>query len=392
MKPKILVVFHSANIQSGATRSLTDIMNHLISTKKYDIEVVFPDCAGSAIDYYKNKNICVHTFQYGKLMQDLTQSHLKRAIKFPFLCFRYLCMKNEARRTAKELKNQNIDMVYSNTSSVVFGGWLGLNLGCKQIWHIREFRVKDHQIEFFLGEDYLKRFINKCADAVLFVSRSVMDDHVDLIDKNKMAVTYNSYPESFIMPRDRFNMSRKLCVLIAGDIKPSKGQLDVVMAVESLLSRHANCDIELHLAGRKSNSDYYEKIVQFTKEKQLSDRVILHGLVNDMASLRSQMDVGVIASTNEAFGRTTIEGMLSMMAMIGRNSGGTTEQIKDCETGLLYDGTVEDLADKIFCLYKNRSDMKRYAQAGFENSVELHTKGRCAQIAEIAIDRVVLNQ
>lgn len=181
-KPKVLVIFHSENIQSGATRSLTDIMNYLLQTNKYEIEVAFPAKCGSAVDYYKSKGVRVHHYHYGKLMQDLTQPRIKRIIKIPLLFIRLLRIKNEAKKAAKQLCTEGINIVYSNTSSIVFGGYLGKFLNAKQIWHIREFRKKDHRISYFLGDRTLKRFINSCADKVLCVSQSVMDDHKDLID------------------------------------------------------------------------------------------------------------------------------------------------------------------------------------------------------------------
>lgn len=386
---KILFVFHSENISSGATRSLMDIVDYLISTEKYDIEAVFPAQNGTAVDYLKSKNIKVHHYTYGKLMQDLTQPLIKRIVKLPLLFLRYFKIKKQAKKAALDFADSGIDIVYSNTSSIVFGGYLGLKLGCKQIWHIREFRKKDHQIAFFLGDKSLQKFINRCSDAVLFVSKSVMNEHIKYIDSAKMYVTYNSYPKSFIRPREQFNSDKPLQVMIAGDIKPSKGQFDVIKAVEIARNKQKRCDIVLHLAGRKSNSQYYDSIVKYIQEHKLDRSVILHGQVTDMISLRDKMDVGVVASTNEAFGRTTIEGMLSMMAMVGRNSGGTTEQIKHMETGLLYDGTVEDLSEKLLFLYNNRDYMEKFAKSGFDESVELHTKGNCAKTAEKAIIKVL---
>ena len=103
------------------------------------------------------------------------------------------------------------------------------------------------------------------------------------------------------------------------------------------------------------------------------------------------MDVGIVSSDNEAFGRTTIEGMLSTLAMIGRNSGGTTEQIRDGQTGFLYDGSVKDLASKIEALYLDRSLLKKVAVNGFTEAVELYTHGRCAKIVDSAIQDVLRN-
>lgn len=386
---KILFVFHSENIQSGATRSLMDIVDYLIDCGEFCIQAVFPASEGSAIEHLREKNIKTYSYKYGGLMQNLSQPWLKRVAKYPLLFYRYAKVHFEAGKAAKELEKENFDLVYSNTSSIIFGGLLGKRLGCKQIWHIREFRKKDHRIEFFLGDKCLKRFINKNADAVLYVSKSVMNDHLDCIPEEKSYVTYNSYPKSFIRPRENFNYTEKLNVMIAGDIKPSKGQFDVVKAVEAANNKLGGQFITAHLAGRISNVPYSDEMNKYISEHSLENCVVRYGQVSDMISLRDKMDVGIVASTNEAFGRTTIEGMLSMMAMIGRNSGGTTEQIKHMETGLLYDGSVEDLTKQILEFYNNRNKMEEIARKGFEECVVLHTRGRCANTAKTAILKVL---
>ena len=43
-KISILFVFHNSNIQSGATRSLIDIVDYLISTENYNISGLLSGC------------------------------------------------------------------------------------------------------------------------------------------------------------------------------------------------------------------------------------------------------------------------------------------------------------------------------------------------------------
>lgn len=82
-----------------------------------------------------------------------------------------------------------------------------------------------------------------------------------------MYVTYNSYPEGYIDPRSEFNCSQLMKVLIAGDLKPSKGQLDVIKAVNNLLCDGYN--IELHLAGRRSNKQYCQELDAFIRKYKI---------------------------------------------------------------------------------------------------------------------------
>lgn len=389
-KPVIAVVFHSSNLQSGATRSLMDIINNLIRLEKYQIIGVFPQKTGTAIEHLKNNyGLETYFYNYGTLMQDLTQSNLKRIIKLPLLFIRHMRIITEAFRASQELRNKKIDCVYSNTSSIVFGGYVGKFLKCKQLWHIREFRIKDHKIKFYLGERWIKKFINSCAEKVLYVSEAVMRENLDVIPKNKSYVTYNSYDKSFIDPKNKFNQRGPLKILLAGDIKESKGQLITTKAVYTFMEKNPNCNVELYLAGRESNKKYYTNLKNYIIEHDLESNIHLLGQVSNMKELRAKMDVGIVASTCEAFGRTTIEGMLSMLAMIGRSSGGTTEQIRHGETGLLYDGSVDDLVKCISELYFDRKMLAGIAKAGFEEAVNLHTKGNCYKIVESVIDEVL---
>lgn len=48
------------------------------------------------------------------------------------------------------------------------------------------------------------------------------------------------------------------------------------------------------------------------------------------------MDILCMCSDREAFGLSTVEGMLSGCLIIGTNTGGTTEILEDGTTGLLY--------------------------------------------------------
>lgn len=93
--------------------------------------------------------------------------------------------------------------------------------------------------------------------------------------------------------------------------------------------------------------------------------------VADLRKLRKQCDIGLTCSKNEAFGRVTIENQLAGLLVIGANTGGTTEIIKDNETGLLYkEGDYMDLADKIEYAIINKNTMRNIANHGKDNAID----------------------
>lgn len=389
MKHKICLVFHGTDYNNGGCRSFIDIVDYLISTNKYEFIAIFPGQKGTAIDYFNSLGIKTYTFKYGFLMQDLRQSSIKRAIKFPLYLIRMISTIVSAKKASKIIKKENVDLIYSNTSTIVFGGYLGLFDHIKQVWHIREYRVLDHQISFFLGEKWIKSFINRCASKVFFVSKGVLNYNTDYIDINKCFVTFNSYSKQFISPKASLFSGGKMTILVAGDVRFSKGQHIAIEAISIIKKTHPNYEIQLLVAGRLGEGKYKDRILNLIKENDLEEQVQLLGYRKDMKEIRSISDVGLCTSQNEAFGRTVIEGMLSNVAMIGRSSGGTIEQITHLKTGLLYDGSPKDLAEKIIMYYESPELLKKCTESAFVFAVNNFTNNNSAKIVEGQIDLVL---
>lgn len=97
---------------------------------------------------------------------------------------------------------------------------------------------------------------------------------------------------------------------------------------------------------------------KYIAKEDLSKQVIYLGLVKDMNKLREKMNVGIVASEMEGFGRVTIDGMLSGMIMIGRNIGGTGELIQDNINGIIVSNTLNDLSEKVDYVYQNYSKLE----------------------------------
>jgi len=80
----------------------------------------------------------------------------------------------------------------------------------------------------------------------------------------------------------------------------------------------------------------------------LEKYVELAGYRYDVEMLLRKMDVGVMSSYKEAFGRVTIEYMSNYMPVIGTATGGTKELIENGGNGFLYDlGNSIDLLEKM---------------------------------------------
>lgn len=377
-KPTVLFVFHNSDFYSGATRSLLDIIEKYLEEKTVNVVALFSNKEGTAIDYLSNKKVKIIYSYYTELVASVNQTLFKKIIAFPYRLGRMFISMFSIYRLKGLLRELKVDVVYTNTSVIFVGGFINKFFKIPHIWHFREFRREDQQIDFFFGENYFYKFANKYTDKIIVLSHSMLLKHKENIQIEKLNVIYNDISPSYINPKESFDLTKQeIHLLITGTLSEGKGQLEALQALKILLDRGYN--LILNIAG-STECEYYKVLRDYVLEHNLDENVVFHGLRKDMNELRGQMDIGLITSKSEAFGRVTIEGMLSSLAMIGRDSAGTSELIKDKETGLLYEpGNLDSLLEKIEFLYKNRTEMKRLGENGFNYARNRFTVGSCSK-------------
>lgn len=372
---KVLFVFHSANYYSGATRSMTDIVIRLHSQKKVEATVLVPEKIGSATDLLNENGIKVIYYPYESLMQDERSPLWKRTLKIPLYIKRYISQQRLAKQCSE--KFSDVDVIYSNTSTILFGAMIAEQLKVPHIWHFREFRHEDHKIHLFLGEKWHMNYASRHADCFIMISKSMAEKHISCLPENKIKMIYNELPKTYIIPRENYNMNQPLQLLIAGDVKPGKGQLDVVEAVGQL--KQMGITTFLSIAGKCGDADYKMTIEKRIEQYGINENVRFCGMVQNMNTLRSLMDIGIVASGQEAFGRVTIEGMLAHLCIVGCNSGGTKELIKNNVTGLCYEpGDIQGMVDCLARLHTDRELLRHISEAGFRYAEQTFTAGACS--------------
>ncbi|MFA5811622.1 MAG: glycosyltransferase family 4 protein [bacterium] len=100
------------------------------------------------------------------------------------------------------------------------------------------------------------------------------------------------------------------------------------------------------------SADYMEKLRRMVTDYGLEKRIIFTGFVENMRELYAALDMLVLPSTAEPFGRVLIEAMAMELPIVATRSGGAVEIVDDEKTGRLVnpDDPVK-LADAIKTLY-----------------------------------------
>ena len=129
---------------------------------------------------------------------------------------------------------------------------------------------------------------------------------------------------------------------VVGQITPWKGQDDAIRILSQLRARFpAAC---LRIVGSVvfagpgvtlENDDYARRLVALAGELEVADAVEFVGRTDDLFSVLGSLDMLLVPSWEEPFGRIVAEGMAAGVPVVATNHGGPTELIVDRESGFL---------------------------------------------------------
>lgn len=271
-------------------------------------------------------------------------------------------------KISKIIIQEKIDIVHINSLTGYIPAKSAKLMNKKLVWHIREFLEEDLSLSF-INPDKSFKLINK-SDKVICVSKEIKNKYDKLL-KCPITVIYNGINiESYYIEKDIFN-NENINISILGRITEKKGQLDLIKAVERLI-KEGYTNIRCKIVGIiDNNCKYQQKIQQFIRENLIEDNVKLIGFEKNAKKILKYTDILAVCSKAEAFGRVTIEGMVSGSLVIGANSGGTKEIIEDNNNGLLYkQEEYLDLYNKLKYAINNKEEMKRIAINGQQYAID----------------------
>ncbi|MDG1722781.1 MAG: glycosyltransferase family 4 protein [Flavobacteriaceae bacterium] len=258
----------------------------------------------------------------------------------------------------KFFHKRKFDFVYTNTLTTFFGLFLSRRLKVKHVLHIRE--VIGEQFDFTMDFGTVKTYnkLNTYTSLFLCNSKYTKKYYSKYFDSKKLKVIPNP------IKVDEFNdkkqaEDREIKLICLGRYYEDKNQMELLKAIKLLKDRGIN-NFKLDLFG----GGVLEKIyLQFVKTNNLEGVVSINGYSTAISTLLPKYDIAIVPSRFEAFGRVTIEYILSGLAVIGNDSGNTKYLINHQESGLIYKfGNEKDLSEKIELLLENRQLRQDFAK------------------------------
>lgn len=353
----VLYVTHTTDL-SGANRSMIQLIRELRQGYGVTPFVVFPkidiELGISIKDVCLNENIAFLEHQVTNFKKKKPLSIIKRIYYIIFNTFYIL-------HIYWLLRKRSFDLVHTNSSVNDTGAYLAKLFKCPHIWHLREYGDLDFGLYSLLGPKY-EEFVYKKADVFIAISKSIKNHFENVIDPFKIKLIYNgikSEKGSMLSKHE----SEKLQLCMVGRVEENKNQLEALKAVAFLIKEKILA-FHLTIIGR-GNEEYRMQLNRYIIENDLEAFVDIIGPRNDVPKILSCMDVGLMLSTSEAFGRVTIEFMMQNLAVVATKAGANEELIQDGKTGFLYSlGNVTELAHILKELISNRPLVSEISQNG----------------------------
>ena len=353
----VLFITHETTKVLGSTLSLYNMI-HSIKDKVNPI-VAFPN-TGAAYDFVRSKGIKCVVVPFRLNIASKKNKLIKYIPRYIYDNYTNHIAINKLSRIVDKY---DIKIVHSNTSVITIGYLLAKKKQIKHVWHLREFQNLDFRFEPFCGWNTLKRMISD-SDYSISITHAIAN-HFNVKNLSNSIVLYDAVrsinDSSLIYPKDNF-------FLFCGSICESKGPKLALEIFRLLSLKYPNYKLLYVGSGTES---YLKELQENINNFNLANRVEFCGYQKDVKSYMEHAATFLMCSRNEAQGRVTVESMFYGCPVIGLNSGGTKEIIKDGVNGFLFNN-VQEAVEKVSLVVDNENILKEitshalvYAQENF---------------------------
>jgi len=242
------------------------------------------------------------------------------------------------------IKSRDFDIVHTHTSKAGFVGRLAAHFAHVPVIihspHGHVFYGYFHPLKTRLYIT-LEKIGAKVSDRILCFTMLAIRDHIELgIGRREQFREMKSgVPvEQFMSPaRDPQTVRAELGIPAGSKVIGNVARLDPVKGVRYLIRAFgilsgARDDVRLVLVG---DGEEKAELAALVKDMGIEGKVCFAGQRSDVPDLLHAMDVFVLPSLNEGYGRVVVEAMSAGLPIVASRVGGVPTLVEDGENGLL---------------------------------------------------------
>lgn len=270
---------------------------------------------------------------------------------------------------------EKIDLVYSNTITKISGALAAKLCGVPHIYHVREI-LEDHPLSSAFTDATTLKIISFLSEHVITNSCFVQRYFNSLSYRDRISTVYNTV-EAANFKTERTSRFRQEMgtddstplVGILGTVHSHKNHEDLINALAILKGKGS--DAKVVVIGHVIR-DYYDHLVGLIEEHGIKEEVLFVPFRNDIVDIIPDLDVVVVCSLAEPFGRTTIEAMAAGVPVVATDTGASPEIVVDGITGYLVPlHAPKELAEAIEKIISDPGKAREMGVAGRRRVVDV---------------------
>ena len=378
---RVLFAAHSPH-RGGAEYCLQTTLEHL-DRDRFEAVVVFPD-EGPMVDAARDLGYEVfispmcYWLNFGKnawYWKNLLLTH-----------------RSNVRQMVSLIRDKNIELVYTNSTAVFESAVAARQAKVPHIWHVHEVLKDGNRMHQLLPLKWMKRFIYRNSDALIFESHSSRQVFEETTPGDRSHVVYNSLrlPANSI-PRcrktDRAGLGLTLDDRVAGFVGSFIERKNPLLLIDAL------AQVATRLPGLRcllvGEGLLQGQIQNRIHELDLGNVCRILPFQKDIAPVMNSLDVLILPSIQESFGLVTLEAAAFERPTIACKSQGPNETIIHGETGFLIEqNDATDLARHIALVFQGRTQQRLGTEAARRVSSLFHPVNNTRSIEEIFIKTI----
>ena len=312
MKPILFVESHR-DIVGGGQISLLSLMEHLDRSQYKPLCVCPP--GGTTARSIANASISLHATEFVSI-------RLLSVIQ----CIRCIL------RLLDLIRKEDAALIHANGSrSMFYAGFAGAIARVPVVWHVR-----------VTGSDgWLDVLLSRLATRIVVISGAMRERFAKLRVDAKVTVVYNGVDLGPYGCLNGSGMRRELgfgkvpLVGMIAQLIPWKRYEDFIDGMASVAPKHPDARFLLVGEDRDPEGRYLASLKERVARLAMEERFEFMGFRTDIARVMGMLDVVVLSSDNEPFGRVLIEAMAASRPVVATEGGGVSEIVEDGKTGIL---------------------------------------------------------
>ncbi len=364
----ILYLANSGDIIGGGQISLLGLLKRL-NRGKYHPVVVCPS-VGSLYDELKRIGVETHIVRMNTLRN-----------------LNFLLWVKTINRLVQLIKSKKIQIIHSNGSrATIFGGIAARLTKIPLIWHVR----------IVNSDKLLDRLLARLASKIIVISKAVSRRFNWLKNKeDKIVLVYNGIDLERFKPnvgirkvRGESLSSKTPMVVTVGRLDWYKGHKYLLEAAEKIVQILP--DARFLIVG---DGEYRKRLENQVKQLNLDENVIFTGNRKDIPEILAGIDLFVLSSVSEGFGRAVAEAMACAKTVVATKAGGLSEVVEDGITGrLVSPKNSTALAEAIIELLKDKKKAENMGIAGRKRVEKLFSIERNVKSIEELYEKILTRE